>query len=367
MENNKFKQLCGKINYNTYNNIQNTLWFSGVGLILTNDLISQQYPMLNKPVDILIYSTLVANLAMTWSHGKNYTKDITQISELYEEFIKNYNKLNKTFDLSDPIQIYTMFNYLLYKGYLSKDKNFEFSGKQARDIDGLSGTNVITGKAVCRHISAMLTNILNDYGIESSQLSVYSRDYSIEIKLLDEQKYTKEELINWVRTHITDEKTYEFVMKLIDELVDKHNKNIEISSKMIDIKNPLIRMIGNHAISFAFKDGKSYFLDPTQTRIYRMNEFDKSILYDEECELPIRLSTSIILNNSKDFKKMKKKILEQYPSISKETEKLMIVETLDICNNNMDIFEQFYNENSELYNDISDKVLKIKKRKSFIK
>lgn len=33
----------------------------------------------------------------------------------------------------------------------------------------------------------------------------------------------------------------------------------------------------------------------------------------------------------------------------------------------MDIFEQFYNENSELYSDISSKVLRIKKRKTIVK
>lgn len=361
MENNIFKQLCGKINYNTYKNIQNTLWFSGVGLILTNDLISQRYPILNKPIDILYYSTIVANLVMNWSHGEKYTKDIIQIRELYEEFIKNYNKLNKIFDLNDPVQIYAMFNYLLYKGYLSKDKNFEFASKPVIDINELLGINVITGKAVCRHISSMLTNILNDYGIESGKLIACSNDYEIKIINLDKQKYTKEELINWANTHIRDESTHEDVIKLIDEF-DKLNENIEISSETIKNKNVIDRIIGNHMISFAFKDDKSYFLDPTQTRIYRLKESDKKILYDEICEFPIKLDFSITCNNSKDFKNMKEKILKRYPSIPKDTEKLMINETLDTCNNNIDIFERFYNENSELYNDITDKVLKIKKK-----
>ena len=61
------------------------------------------------------------------------------------------------------------------------------------------GTNVIIGQAVCRHISAMLTDILNDYGIESSQLGVYSIGYNININIniniIDKPKYTKEELI----------------------------------------------------------------------------------------------------------------------------------------------------------------------------
>ena len=157
MENNKFKQFCGSIDYNTYNKIQSILGFSSVGMALTNNLILSQYPVLNSSVDALAYLSTAAYLGLAWSHGKDYTRDIKQIRSLYQKFITNYNKLNKVFDLNDPIQIHTMFNYLLYKGYLSIDKNFEFSNKEARDINGLYGTNVITGKAVCRHISAMLT------------------------------------------------------------------------------------------------------------------------------------------------------------------------------------------------------------------
>ena len=368
MENNKFKQFCGSIDYNTYNKIQSILGFSSVGMALTNDLILSQYPVLNSSVDALAYLSIAAYLGLAWSHGKDYTRDIKQIRSLYQKFITNYNKLNKIFDLNDPIQIHTMFNYLLYKGYLSIDKNFEFSNKEARDINGLYGTNVITGKAVCRHISAMLTDILNNYGIESSQLGVYSMNYSVNINILEQPKYTKEELVNWVQTHITDEQTYSIVMKFIEELVDKRGQSIELSTKMIEDKNILKRKVGNHAITFSVKDGKSYYLDPTQTRIYRVSENDKNVLYDDEYDrVPIKLLSSIVLNDSKDYLRMREKLSQQYQSITREEEKQMIEQTITDCKNNMDIFEQFYNENSELYSDISSKVLRIKKRKTIVK
>lgn len=368
MEKNKFKQFCRSIDYNTYNKIQNILGFSSIGMALTNNLILSQYPILNSSVDALTYLSLVAYLGLIGSHGKDYTRDIKQISVLYNEFIINYNKLNKMFDLNDPIQIHTMFNYLLYKGYLSIDKNFEFTDKEARDINGLFGANVITGKAVCRHISAMLTDILNDYGIESSQLGVYSMDYSININILEQPKYTKEELVKWVQTHITDEQTYSVVMKFIEELVDKRNKNIELSTEIIEDKNILKRIIGNHVITFSVKDGKSYYLDPTQTRVYRMRENDKNVLYDDEySKVPIKTLPSIILNDSKDYLRMRERLSQQYPSVTKEEEKQIIEQTIMKCNSNMDIFEQFYTENGELYTDISSKILKIKKRKSIVK
>ena len=364
MKNNKFKQFCGVIDYNTYNKIQGILGFSIVGIGLTNDLILLQHPILDSYVDTSVYLSIAAYLWLACSHGRDYTRDIKQIKSLYQKFIANYNKLNKVFDLNDPIQIHTMFNYLLYKGYLSIDKYFEVSKKEARDINGLLGINVITGKAVCRHISAMLTDILNNYGIESNQLGVYSMDrVKIKIKILQQPKYTKEQLFNWVQTHITDELTYSTVMRLIEELVDNRGQSIELSIKMIEDKKILKREIMNHAITFSVKDGKSYYLDPTQTRIYRVSENDKNVIYDEYGRVPIKLSSSILFNDFKDYLRMREKISQQYPSVTREEEKQMIEQTITDCKNNMDIFEKFYSENSELYSDISSKVLRIKKRK----
>ena len=188
MKDNIFKQFCESIDYNTYNKIQNILEFSTVSVALTNDFLFSQYPILNSSVDVLAYICFATYVGLAYSDGKNYTKDIKEIRSLYQEFITNYNKLNRIFDLNNPIQIYTMFNYLLYKGYLSIDKNFEFSNKEARDIKGLYGTNVISGKAVCRHISAMLTDILNNYGIESNQLGVYLMAYVINVNNLEQPK-----------------------------------------------------------------------------------------------------------------------------------------------------------------------------------
>lgn len=368
MENNIFKKACGSINYNTYQILQNSLSFSAISLSVVNELISQ-YPMINNSIDALSVALWIAHFGMFFSNGKEYTKDVNEIRKLYKEFLKNYNKLNKIFNLENPIEISSMFNYLLYKGYLSVNKEFEFSdNKKERAFNSLRGVNVISGQGVCRHISAMLTDILNEDGIESSQLGVYCRLYSINIEILEQPKYTKEELVNWVRTHIPDDETYKALMTLIDELVDKRNQNIEIVPEMIEDKNILKRKVGNHAISFAFKDGFGYFLDPTIGAFYRMSESDKDVLYsDDGDEFPIRLTSSIVLDGSKDYLKVKKILAGSFSTVSKEEEQVMVKETLDKCKNNEDVFEQFYTENSELYDDISNKQLCLKNHKSILK
>ncbi len=358
MENNIFKELCEKINYNTYTDIQHLIIGTELGLSLSRRII---------PMDINISSGMaIASAALgfafflsIYSHGKSYTKDISEIRSLYNEFINNYKKLNRNFDLNNPIEIYTMFNYLLYKGYLSKNKEFNFSKKGVREVYGLSGINILNGTGVCRHISEMLDDILNSEGINSKQLTVHSGDYIINVDILKENKYTREELTHYLKKHSMDEDTYKMGMLLIEKLVDEMHQNIEISFKSKKDKNILTRTFGNHAITFAVYDDKAYFLDPTQSRIYRMSDTNRNTLCDVYGDVPIKLKTSIINDSLKNYKMLKENLSK--PSIPLEEEQQLVEETKNICENNTDIFEHFYKNNSELYDEVSNKVLKLRK------
>ena len=357
---NVLKRMVSTIDYNTYNNIKNALRISAIGLIASEIMIGQN-SVLYDPINIIFWTCTTANILMSCTKYKYYTKDIIQIKELYQEFLKNYNKLNKMFDFDNPIQIYIMFDYLLHKGFLSKDKIFEFTAKQSREIGYLKGVNVIAGKAVCRHISAMLSDILNNYGIESYQLGVLARDFDYEIIISDEPKCTKEELMNWAKSNLEDETEIASFEELLNEC-SKINKYISVSTNMVQEKNILNRIIGNHAITFAFNDGKKYFLDPTNSSIYRIDNLNKNLLCNNELQIPIKSLVSITLNNSlKRQLQMRKLFKSNYPCASLEEEQIMSCETTKICDDNIDVFESFYKENAELYNDISSKVLKIKK------
>ena len=317
MEDKAFRKLCSKTDYNKYNEIKKAIYYSTIGITSTNILLSQ-YQIENIPMILLMGSGIVASLKMACSHGEDYTKDIKEIEYLYEKFIMNFNVLNEIFDFKDPIEIYTMFNYLVRKGYLSKDKEIDFSTEKGQDIKNLIGINVITGNAVCRHLATMLTDILNDYDIEADNLVLY---YSKYIKIKKENEISE--------------------IKIEDTLIK--------------------RLIGNHLITYAVKDEKNYFLDPMQRKIYRISENDVDILYYKNHEIPIKLNTISLIDGKDKCLKIKENLLQKYPSISKEEEKKVAKKTLNICRKHTDIFEQFYNENNELYNDISNKVLKIKK------
>lgn len=362
MDNNMLKKLCGQIDYNTYKKIQNSFRYLIYGMVIANNSVLSQYPTLNNYGVVLLYLFAAAHFGLAWSGYEKYTKDILEIRNLYQDFITNYNKLNRTFSLTNPIQIHTMFSYLLGEGYLSADKNFEFDSKESRDITGLQGMNVIAGNAVCRHIAAMLTDILNNYGIESNQLGVFLPGYRLEIKKLDHQKYTKEDLVNWAQTHIEDEEVYNIAMKFI-KLAYEKELCIEMSMEIVKDKSILKKIFGNHAITFSVMDGKSYYLDPTNERIYRLMENEKNILYSDDKHPKVRITLASIteLNGNKDYLQIQKKLQHQYPSETIEEERRMVTQTIATCKNNMDIFDQFYSENSDLYREISSKVLRIKK------
>ena len=360
METKETKNLHKGISCNTYLDIEKYLLLSSVGLNIFSSVLKTALPISNAArvsLSGIASLTGLAYLTMVWSDGIEHTEEIKKIKKSYQEIIKNYNKLNKEFNLNDPVQIFTMFNYLIYRGYLSDKKCFEFSDSRAKDIKAIRGANVITGKGVCRHIAAMFTDILEDYNIETNSLAVYIGDAIININPLEKQKYTKEELIKQLQSYNLDNDTEKTVMKIIEDLDAKNNLRIEFQYLTKAEKNIIKRTLGNHAITYAYKDGKSYFLDPTNKRIYRR---EGKVLTDTYLVVSPKLITSFLYNRNSNTPMTIKRITKNYPSIDIEEQNKMITETKNICKNNIDIFEQFYKDNKDLYSETSNTIMSLK-------
>ena len=88
---------------------------------------------------------------------------------------------------------------------------------------------------------------------------------------------------------------------------------------------------------------------------------DSMVLCDKKGEAEVKLVSSTVHNNLKNYLNLRKKVLEKYDSPTIEEEKKMILQTLEICLKNRDIFENFYKDNNELYWDISDRMSKVRK------
>lgn len=243
---------------------------------------------------------------------------IKQLEKMYLEYINNYSKLNKIFGLNNPLEIYTLFNHLLYGGYLSINKSFSKVAPGIRDIltpfsTNLLGSTILTGEGMCRHIAPMLSDILNASGCEAYVLATYYGS--------------------------------------------KFREIVDFFPKMIFF---------NHAITYAFMDDNVYFLDSTNRMIFRMDDGNTEVIktYDGEKKLLIRLKGSILNNEINRFGKLCVRFYNGPYSTLELQEVNDIIFNVDkkIILGNDDIFGKFYRENSELYQEFNNIRVKIKRK-----
>lgn len=359
-----FKKGCNLVKYQTYNNIKNGLLISGLvfgvsNIGLTFCGVTDSYI---GYVSSLLYSSYAC---LQFSKGERYTRDVNELRNLYNEFIRNYNKMNRDFSNNNPISIYTMFDYLLDKGYLSLGKQFKFDDTDCFDLDTLLGTDVIYGNGVCRHISSMLTDVLNDYGISSINAICYIPKYAYELIMVDKNDYSMENNINFM-------KKFGFPLEdredLIESFLSLEKRDIYLGFKLVS-SNPedkIMRKKGNHLITYSLYDGKSYYLEPTNFNVYRVKDIEKGIIHDQQGRcLFIKKEQFYRMNDLSDKEIMGyiDRMNKYRDSISLLEEEEMIASTRNMCEGNMDIFEKFYNDNNELYGEIVNQLRKIKKRK----
>lgn len=257
------------------------------------------------------------------------SKDVYPIYIIYQQVLQNYNKLNKEFGLTNPVELCTLLNYCVYGGYLSKNHVFTFEKQTTKDIKSVYGANILAGNGVCRHIASLFKDILdiNNFNNDLICVSNLKRE---EIELL---KKKLDYLLNSKSS--SDEQITELMKKL--EIEEQEYKGC--------LKHP------NHLINFISNDTNSWFLDPTQDALlYRFND-DKKYLSYKYCD-----TVKIF---SKEGRKYFKNDLKNYnknkflPCISDEEYERFNKQVLRYCDDNQDILEKFYNENKEAYEEVA--------------
>lgn len=300
MKNNPVDKFISTINYDTYQNILDIIVGANMATCITKATINN-FQFYLPFLSMQVISSGICLYCLFNPEIKYITKDIVEIKKLYQEFIDNYNKLNRIFELENPVEIFAMFTFLYSNGYLSQNKSFETGQTGVKDIEPIMGTNIFMGKGVCRHLSSMFVDILNGYNIQASKLSCYV--------------YAEDGLIKYVE-----------------------------------------KIIGNHMICLAQKDNINYFLDTMNKCTFKMRD---NILYDEdEFKVDIKRKKELCKNMNYDsFKDIYTK-----DSISRAEEKNLIFNVVKNCRNNLDILDNFYNENKDIYEDVSNKLKRIKRR-----
>lgn len=348
MRENLQDKIYGNINYNTNEIISKANFVA----IMLCGLGAPILPMLNGNLQasLLLLGANILNYIyyMFSRNSESHTKEVQKVKSLYQEFISEYAKLNKTLGLKNPIELYTFYNKMLYDGYLSRNKKFHFGDTTVRDINGIYPSNVINGEAVCRHIAPMLKDIYNAYGIEGNTLSVYQSNLSVVSYKTKEITDLLEEILNkYKRTGIP-------FLDLIYQYEEELNKYYEYT---IPQKGKKLSRFGNHMITTAVYQGMTYYLDPTQSRVYKPSNIKDNILVDKTAVGDIR-----IVARHKQNKKILPTLTQLYTPFSEDQEYIDI--TTKIYESNKDIIEAYYQNQKELYSDIAEELAKIKvKRK----
>ena len=336
----ELKKLLSKISYNDYlrlKQLSHVNLFSTIMLFNVIRLIELNgNPVLDGVSSSLVVGSILSRILFEYFPLKKYTKEFTELKDLYQQFLKNYNKLNKTMELENPIELVVLFDFMSRSGYLSKDRIIlETSGEIESVDNSLLGLNVISGKFVCRHLASMFCDILNDYNILSYPLPVFEGTCSADLSNFDEK----------------------YIMKYSDiEIIAKKLKFMQSS------KEQITKYIANHMITFAEQDGLSYYLDPALRSIYTTDKDNIGMLNSGERAAATRFLTSYLyLDSTKDLLEFRRKLSTGFHCISSEEKENLIDTTFDKIFDNLDIFDKFYNDNNELYGDICNKMLVIKR------
>lgn len=304
--NDKYKEFFGKMNSKDFKDMQVFLCANSGFLLSSSIILSMFAPYEQTGLSLIaLISTLISS-GFVLSNGANYTKDVQELKRMYDEFIKEYNKLNRILEFNNPLEIETLFCYMYSHGYLSRKKYFNYlDDTKSLNKPVLMGCDIFNGVGVCRNISTMLNDIYSDYGIESCILGVLQYD-----------------------------------------------NNGDNNIKLIN------HIAGNHAITYAYKDGIDYYLDPTQNRIYYRNN---NYLYDEEKTCKVKPFQTKILSLDKDkYYNFINRYHENNDTIDYDYIRRIIFSTRMIIENNKYILSRFYYENCELYEEMGNKLLLIK-------
>lgn len=345
------EKLFKNMEFDTYKRLR-TISSLGSNVAIISPVLIQLSE--NLLVDLLLVSSIALSEIYYFATNINdrcekYTKDGIQLLKLYKEFLQNYNKLNNTLNLVHPVEIYEMFNYMLYKGFLSKDGKFIFDDEKVVDERSFLGLNIMSGQGVCRHIATMLSDIYNEMNINSCTCTAYYDSN----QLLSKKTI---ELIALLENNLKEE-TNEIAIIEIERLLDTAKK---LKNDVKPNFEPIKKNTGNHLITLASKDDIGYILDPTNKAILKKDTETKSRDILKSTVISSELEKMKLCKSRGEYDK-KRNILS-LPNSSEYEDEIIINRTNKICKDNADLLEKFRMENKELYEEIDNGLSKIRKK-----
>lgn len=361
MKNKKLEEICNSINYDMFKKI-GIAEVSIYGLSIATNILeaNTQLQLMTLPITAIGNISAILFCLQKIFSLESYSKEITEIKNIQDDIIKNFALLIKEFDFKDPAQVYASYTYALYNGYLSYDKNFNYSKNNIIDDSKILSANISSGVGVCRHITPFLDKVLRQLQYDAYIFSTCCREAEVQcnISMPDEnvQLGSMEHLLINVFNHTIDPEALKILESTL-KIMGLKDYNINYNYKYKRGHSIFDYFHGNHVLNYVIYNNQSYFLDPTNTSTYSVTSDKKRLVDDRGYEIRIK-RTDFNYENSKDFKRAFKNIPD---SIDARELKTLISTAKDVCDKNQDIFEQFYLKNSENYEHITSLIRKLKK------
>lgn len=228
----------------------------------------------------------------------------------YKDLLKKISKLSQELNINNSLELSILFSYLLWNGYLSKDKSYKFQSSNRANLSGMLFADVANGIGVCINNSDMLKDVLNESGYNSCVL------------------------VNNLNSFLDVCSIY----------VIKRNGVIDNKNIIKEIMN--IRK-ANHAFNLIEEQGKIYAYDSTNLLLYNIdcqkyaslvNGFGKNMLFPYD-------SYSYCVDE-KEVSLLDKLLAGKYTPKIYTNEDYISVGTvnLDIIKNSSQLLEDFYTD-----------------------
>ena len=239
--------------------------------------------------------------------------------EAYKLIIDSTAQLCHELNIKDSMSVFVVFNYLLWNGYFSKDKDYIYTIGGRTSLMGHFGTDIMNGKGVCLNKSHMLSGLLNIMNYESHM--VFNK---VSGKFTDNYRPCIERKIK---------KYYQLPMKIGAFLL-----------------NPITNIIGNHACALVKKDDVYYAYDPTNLLVFKLDSFLKADVIGGTGSIDIKpysLSWFCDLDDKKivEIVKSYEKVKSEVQPHDIDTIKASFETNLELCRNSTRLFNDFHDEN----------------------
>lgn len=248
------------------------------------------------------------------------SSEYKELKKLYKEIIQNTSKLYKEFGMVEPISIFATYVYMYRQGYFSFDNQFLYSNDM-KDFAKLGGLDVVRGRGVCRSIASMLTDIYNEMGMSSYNLTVKtSREALGYLKKLSSIELEQEE------------ESKKFV------------KFVEVFTKIIPISNHLITMVKHDDKNYIFDPTNDGFLRNYNNRLLQVSETEECFMKNNSFGI-CNFMYNILGQFSDGINLVAKQKQLKLPTVSDKEYEEIYLKALKLCEDNKWLFECFYQEN----------------------